>query len=114
MKSLRIYLFDIMVILYSLETKHYFHAKTRGKKFRSILNICSELFDNIEEFAITTNINFTDFNVCCANELNIGEIDAMENKLYIWEFKCTRDLDSEHFIQLAVYALLNENMKIWI
>jgi hypothetical protein len=41
----------------------------------------------------------------------VGRVDCIDNDT-IWEFKCTRDLDSEHFIQLAVYALLNENMKI--
>jgi hypothetical protein len=29
----------------------------------------------------------------------------------VWEFKCTRDLESDHFIQLAIYALLNENLR---
>jgi hypothetical protein len=40
----------------------------------------------------------------------VGRVDCIDNDT-IWEFKCTRDLDSEHFIQLAIYALLNENMK---
>jgi hypothetical protein len=41
----------------------------------------------------------------------VGRVDCLDTDT-IWEFKCTRDLDSEHFIQLAIYALLNENMKI--
>jgi len=40
----------------------------------------------------------------------VGRVDCIDNDT-IWEFKCTRDLDSEHFIQLAIYALLNENMR---
>jgi len=41
----------------------------------------------------------------------VGRIDCVD-KDTVWEFKCTNDLDSEHFIQLAIYALLNENLRL--
>ena len=40
----------------------------------------------------------------------VGRMDCLD-KDTIWEFKCTKNLDTEHFIQLAIYALLNENMR---
>jgi len=40
----------------------------------------------------------------------VGRMDCLDRDT-IWEFKCTGELDTEHFIQLAIYALLNENMK---
>jgi hypothetical protein len=40
----------------------------------------------------------------------VGRMDCLDNDT-VWEFKCTKDLDTEHFIQLAIYALLNENMR---
>jgi hypothetical protein len=40
----------------------------------------------------------------------VGRMDCMDRDT-IWEFKCTRDLESDHFIQLAIYALLNENLR---
>ena len=40
----------------------------------------------------------------------VGRIDCVDRDT-VWEFKCTRDLESDHFIQLAIYALLNENLR---
>lgn len=40
----------------------------------------------------------------------IGFIDCIDvNK--VWEFKCVNELDSTHYVQLAVYAFLFENHK---
>ena len=41
------------------------------------------------------------------NRRIIGFIDCVDN-LDIYEFKCVEKLENEHFIQLAVYAYLNE------
>jgi DNA polymerase III delta prime subunit len=40
----------------------------------------------------------------------VGRIDCIDKET-IWEFKCTKELDTDHFIQLAIYALLNEKLK---
>jgi hypothetical protein len=40
----------------------------------------------------------------------VGRMDCLD-KDTIWEFKCTRELQADHFIQLAIYALLHENMR---
>lgn len=109
MKMLRTYLFNILVIKYSIETQHYFHIKMKGKKFKSMLTDCSELFDHIEEFAESTNINFTDFNISVENSINKGEIDALEEidgKKYIWEFKCTSEISLKHVLQVMMYNIL--------
>jgi hypothetical protein len=41
------------------------------------------------------------------NRLIIGHIDCVDN-LDIYEYKCVDELVNEHFIQLAVYAYLQE------
>lgn len=109
MKMLRTYLFNIIVFKYSIETQHYFHIKMKGKKFRNMLTDCSELFDQIENFAESTNLNFTDFNVHVENSTNKGEIDALEEVdgiKYIWEFKCTSEISLKHVLQVMMYNIL--------
>ena len=109
MRVMRNYLFSIMVMTYSLETQHYFHVKTKGKKFKHILTLCSDLFDQVEQFAITTTLNFTDFNLCIGNGLNIGELDALEKcdeKINIWEFKCTSEISLKHILQVLMYNIV--------
>lgn len=109
MKMLRNYLFYIIVLKYALETQHYFHIKMRGRKFRGMLTECSELFDHVEEFAVNTDINFTEFNIFIDNVITKGEIDAFEeinNKKYIWEFKCTSEVSLKHVLQVVMYNIV--------
>lgn len=75
-----------------------------------------ELFDEaVDRLELVINKN-AKFEVNVYNpELKMGKVvvgrmDCVDNNT-IWEFKCTRELDNDHFIQLAIYALLNENMR---
>jgi hypothetical protein len=81
----------------------------KGKKFRNMLSDCSDLFDQIENFADKTLLNFTDFNIPIENSINKGEIDAFEEidgKKYIWEFKCTSEISLKHVLQVMMYNIL--------
>jgi hypothetical protein len=75
-----------------------------------------KLDDAVDRLELVINKN-SQFEVEVMNpELKVGKVivgrmDCVD-KDTIWEFKCTNDLDSDHFIQLAIYALLNENMKL--
>ena len=75
----------------------------------------SKLDDAVDRLELIINKN-AKFEVEVFNpELKIGKVivgrmDCLDNDT-VWEFKCTKDLDTEHFIQLAIYALLNENMR---
>ena len=74
-----------------------------------------KLDDAVDRLELVINKNAR-FEVEVSNpELKVGKVivgrmDCMDGDT-IWEFKCTRELDSDHFIQLAIYALLNENMR---
>lgn len=75
-----------------------------------------ELFDDaVDRLELVVNKN-AKFEVEVFNpELKMGKVivgrmDCLD-KDTVWEFKCTRELDSEHFIQLAIYGLLNENLR---
>lgn len=113
-KKIRKYLFGIIVIIYSLETQHYFHAKTGGEKFKDMLNLCGELFDKIEEFAFNTKMNIIDNNVLISKDGLIGEIDMIEqngpNKI-IWEIKCVSDISLKHILQVMMYNILYHNIE---
>lgn len=116
-QKIKKYLFDIMVILYSLETQHYFHALNKGKKFKNILVACDELFDNVKKFAYETSMIFTQQSVSIEDENLIGEIDLISESDEIWEIKCTADISLKHVLQVLIYNLIKhdynqENSKI--
>ena len=114
LKMMRNYLFYIMVIVYAFETQHYFHVKNKGKKFKNILTLCSDLFDKIEYYASTTKINFTNFNVCVESGKTIGEIDALETNdgnINIWEFKCTSEITLKHVLQVLMYNIIYNKLE---
>lgn len=73
------------------------------------------LDDAVDRLELVINKN-ANFEVEVFNpELKIGKVmvgrmDCMDRDT-VWEFKYTRDLESDHFIQLAIYALLNENLR---
>lgn len=108
-KKIKKYLFDIMVILYSLNTQHYFHALNNGKKFKNMLVVCDELFDSVKNFAYTLNMNFTQQNVLVEKDNLIGEIDLLTNTGEIWEIKCTADITLKHLLQVLMYNLLQND-----
>jgi hypothetical protein len=103
------YLFHLMVILYSLETQHYYHVLSRGKKFKKILSVCTDLFDKINEFAYTTNLNFTGNNIPVTKYGLVGEIDLLEKKdkeTIIWEVKCISDITLKNILQILMYNIM--------
>ena len=105
-EKIKKYLFDIIVILYSLDTQHYFHALSGGKKFKDILTICDEMFNSIKKFAYQTNMIWEKSNVLIENDNFIGEIDLIDSNGEIWEIKCTADISLKHIVQVLMYNLI--------
>jgi hypothetical protein len=103
--------------MYSLETQHYFHALSKGKKFRQILTICNDMFNKIEEYAYNISINFTHNNIMIHASSDwkniIGEIDLLEeinDKKIIWELKCVSDITLKYMLQIILYNLIYHNI----
>ena len=110
-KKVRTYLFNIMVILYSLETQHYFHALSKGEKFKNILVLCDDMFDKIKTFAFETDLKFISNNVI-VNKLGLlGEIDLLTSDNKIWEIKCTSDISLKHILQVTIYNILYHDLE---
>ena len=108
-KKLRKYLFEITVVIYSLETQHYFHTANKGAKFRNILTLYKKMFRDIERFAKNTSIDIHDNNICVSNHDMVGEIDFLENKnnkFIIWELKSVSDISLKHILQVMMYNIM--------
>lgn len=73
------------------------------------LNLCIERLDSLNMTFRSRYEKrlFKEKEVELYNRRIIGFIDCVDN-LDIYEFKCVEKLENEHFIQLAVYAYLNE------
>lgn len=110
-KKIRIYLFNIMVIMYSLDTQHYFHALSKGKKFKDILVLCNDMFNKIREFAETIDIVFESSNVLVNRYGLLGEIDFLSEDNHIWEIKCTSDISLKHMLQVLMYNILHFDLE---
>lgn len=110
-KKIRVYLFNIMVILYSLDTQHYFHVLNKGKKFQNILTLCDDMFNKVKKFAYETNLDFKSFNVLINNFGLSGEIDLITKSNEIWEIKCTSDISLKHILQVVIYNIMYHNIN---
>ena len=127
-EKLKKYVFDILIILHSIETQHYFHIQNKGKKFTKILTLYNELFEEIKNFANKIPFELKDHNIpICGSNIEInenklklrGEIDILDTKNNIWEIKCTGELTLKHFLQVLMYNiiyhnLINEDKKVII
>ena len=95
-----------MVIIYALDTQHYFHALSKGEKFKDILILCDDLFNKIKLFAWETDIVFDSSSVLINTDGLLGEIDLLTNDDVIWEIKCSSDISLKHILQVVMYNIL--------
>ena len=100
------YLFYVVVILYTFETQHYFHVREKGVKFSKMLKTFGDMFNEIKEYALTTEIEFVKTNVLTTHRGIIGEIDTIDSDDEIWEIKCVNDISLKHILQLLVYNVM--------
>ena len=57
-KKIRKYLFDIVVIIYSLNTQHYFHVTNNGKKFKNGFDRFTDIYDSMYNYIKKLDIKF--------------------------------------------------------
>ena len=104
--EIRKYIFNITNLLYSMETQHYFHILNNGKKFKNILIIYKDLFDNIDNYVNTTSDKFIKFNILINKWGLNGEINIIEKNNIIWELKTT-DISLKHILQVLMLNIMN-------
>ena len=98
--------FNISLILYSIDTQHYFHINNCGKKFRQILTSHNDLLNKIITYVNTHNHLYISTNVLVSNNNLIGEIDMLDFNNRIWELKCVSDINLKHILQLLMYNII--------
>jgi len=111
-KKIRKYLFDLIILVYALDTQHYFHVKNKGKKFKRILKHFNELFDELYLYVTKMNVHFVEHNMPISKWDMMGEIDLIElndNKRFIWEIKCTTEITLKHVLQVLMYNLMGHD-----
>ena len=68
------------MILYSLDTQHYFHALSGGKNLKIFLTICDEMFDSIKNLLYQTNKDLGKSNVLIENDNFIEKLIWLQMK----------------------------------
>jgi len=108
------YMFKMMVLLYALDTQHYFHVTNNGKKFKHILVHFDKLFDEMNNYIVKSPHKFIEHNLYVAKWDIHGEIDLLENineKNIIWEVKCTTEITLKHILQVLAYNLIYHDIN---
>lgn len=108
--KIRKYLFKIIVLIYSLETQHYYHVLNKGKKFKYILTDFSDIFDNIEIFLKKTKIEIKNFHIQVNKYEIMGEIDFCDKQNICYDIKCCSDITLKHIIHQTVCNIFNYNL----
>jgi len=107
-------LFDILVIIYAIETQHYFHVTNNGEKFIHIIQDDEyvELFDNIYTYLKQQNIqiNKSQLQISYKNSDLIGIIDFIDNDNNIYEIKTSSDISLKHIIQQIIYYIIHNKL----
>lgn len=105
-------LFNVVVILYSFETQHWFHIRTDGKRFYHILNAYADMFDEMIEFVKGMKYKFIDNNSMLSKWGIVGEIDIFDEDDGIWEIKCTNSISLKHFLQVVIYNIMYHELNV--
>lgn len=109
-KKVTRYLFKIMVLLYSLETQHYYHMLNKGKKFKHILVDFIDIFENIKKYLEKKEITIKNTNIQ-ANKYEItGQIDFIDENKICYDIKCSSDITLKHIIHQTVCNIINYNL----
>ncbi len=96
------------VFQHSISTQHYYHISNKGYKFRLMLALYNDMFDQIYNFAHNTQYEFVNFNQIIENYDLIGEIDMIDNQDNLWEIKVAQDINLKYILQLLMYNIMKE------
>lgn len=113
--KIRKYLFKMLVIIYALETQHYYHVLNDGSKFKYIFEEYDDLFNKIKDFCVRENLSIQDTNIFVNKHELTGHIDFIScdkknNIIRYYDIKCCSDITLKHIIQQTICQILNENL----
>jgi thymidine kinase len=108
--KIRKYLFKIIVLIYSLETQHYYHVLNKGKKFKYILEEYDEIFNKIHLFINLNTINMDKTQVPIYKYEMSSIIDFVNNDGELFDVKCCTDITLKHIIHQLLCNILYNNL----
>lgn len=106
--QLRDILFYLTVITHSINTNHYFHIKSKGESYKSILKDFNELFGELEIYIKKMEHDFVQSSVQISRWELISFIDLIDANDHIWTTKCTSDITLKNIINSIVLNLMHE------
>ena len=106
-------LFYCEVFHHALSTQHYYHIRNKGSKFKKILSLYNDMFNEIDNFVQNTDFNFISNNKSIENYNIIGEIDLIDTNNELWEIKVVQDINLKHILQLLIYNIKNEKKETY-
>jgi hypothetical protein len=104
--QIREILFYLMVIKHSIDTQHYFHIKSKGKKYEHILIDFKDLFDDIEQYVDETEHNFISNNYVVTRWNIVSRVDMIDNKENVWTIKCSSEISLKHTLHSLISTLM--------
>jgi hypothetical protein len=96
------------VFQHSINTQHYYHINDKGYKFKTLLSLYNDMFDQINNFTENMEHNFVSFNQYVENYNLIGEIDMIDENDELWEIKVAQDINLKYILQLLMYNIMKE------
>lgn len=105
-KDLKKYIFNIILVLHSIDTYHYFHIENNGRKFKEILEVYDDLYELIYKFVKKTKEIYECNNGYIYNHELKGEVDLIDSNGDYIEIKCVKDIGLKHVLQLLIYNIM--------
>lgn len=111
-KKIKKYLFKILILIYSLETQHYFHSHSLngGIKYKYILEKYNDLFDKIYNFALQTEIKLKNNDVIIDKNELLGYIDIIDENNNFYDIKCNSDVSLKNIVSQSICYILYNNI----
>ena len=113
--KLREIIFYLCVITYSIKTQHYYHIKSKGAKFKNIINEQKSFFDDIDNYVSNLEHNFIANNISI-NKFNVNaNINVLDDDNNLWFVRCANEISLKQIIySIITHYLYNEeeNNKI--
>ncbi|VBB17969.1 ATP-dependent DNA helicase [Yasminevirus sp. GU-2018] len=110
--QIRELLFYLVVIKHSMDTQHYFHIKSKGKKYEHILTDFKEMLDEIEYYVDDIEYNFVTSHKNVERWGLVSRIDLVDDEDKNWYVKCSNDISLKHTIHAVVAHLMNDTHLI--
>ncbi len=109
-KEMQKIVFDIIILIHSMDTQHYFHINSKGQEYINILNNFDEMYSEMESYVLETKRQFVSENVAVEGFDMIGKIDLIDDENKSWEIKCVTDISLKHIIKSIILHIMKNGV----